>query len=298
MRYALMTEPQQGLSLRRDPGPGPHRRGGRARGLLPLRPLRQLPRRVRHADHRRLGHAGRPGARDRAIRLGVARLAGDLPHPGQPGQGHPDGRRDERRTGRGRLRRRLERGRARASWASRSRRSASATTCSRSRWRSSTACGPSPTAGRTTATHWQVARLDAPRRDRRGAAAATRTSSSAARAGPRLAALVARYGDEFNLNSASPDDALRRPTRRVRAACRDDRPRSGRGGLLGHDRRARGRDRGRPASARRRPAGALGQARCRWRRVARRAARTLDHGHAGRGPRAGATRSKRPASSG
>ncbi len=36
--------------------------------------------------------------------------------------------------------------------------------------------------------------------------------------GPRLAALVARYGDEFNLNSASPDDA---PAAygRVRAAC-------------------------------------------------------------------------------
>ena len=36
--------------------------------------------------------------------------------------------------------------------------------------------------------------------------------------GPRLAALVARYGDEFNLNSASPDDA--EPAyARVRAAC-------------------------------------------------------------------------------
>jgi F420-dependent oxidoreductase-like protein len=36
--------------------------------------------------------------------------------------------------------------------------------------------------------------------------------------GPRLAAMVARYGDEFNLNSASPDDA---PAAygRVRAAC-------------------------------------------------------------------------------
>jgi len=37
--------------------------------------------------------------------------------------------------------------------------------------------------------------------------------------GPRLATLVARYGDEFNLNSASPDDA---PAAygRVRAACK------------------------------------------------------------------------------
>jgi alkanesulfonate monooxygenase len=37
--------------------------------------------------------------------------------------------------------------------------------------------------------------------------------------GPRLAELVARYGDEFNLNSASPDDAPE-AYERVRAACR------------------------------------------------------------------------------
>lgn len=38
--------------------------------------------------------------------------------------------------------------------------------------------------------------------------------------GPRLASLVARYGDEFNLNSASPDDALD-AYGRVRAACEE-----------------------------------------------------------------------------
>jgi F420-dependent oxidoreductase-like protein len=38
--------------------------------------------------------------------------------------------------------------------------------------------------------------------------------------GPRLAALVARYGDEFNLNSASPDD-VPAAYARVRAACAD-----------------------------------------------------------------------------
>src|SRR3990170_8737572 len=38
--------------------------------------------------------------------------------------------------------------------------------------------------------------------------------------GPRLAKLVARYGDEFNLNSASPDDAP--PAyERVRSAARE-----------------------------------------------------------------------------
>lgn len=38
--------------------------------------------------------------------------------------------------------------------------------------------------------------------------------------GPRLAGLVARYGDEFNLNSASPEDAPE-AYGRVRAACED-----------------------------------------------------------------------------
>ena len=38
--------------------------------------------------------------------------------------------------------------------------------------------------------------------------------------GPRLASLVARYGDEFNLLSASPDDAPAAYAR-IRAACRD-----------------------------------------------------------------------------
>ena len=38
--------------------------------------------------------------------------------------------------------------------------------------------------------------------------------------GPRLAALVARYGDEFNLNSASPEDAPK-AYGRVRAACEE-----------------------------------------------------------------------------
>ena len=37
---------------------------------------------------------------------------------------------------------------------------------------------------------------------------------------PRLAAIVARYGDEFNLNSASPDDATS-AYRRVRDACKE-----------------------------------------------------------------------------
>ena len=65
--------------------------------------------------------------------------------------------------------------------------------------------------------HWQVRGRSATARSP-AAAGAIRTSSSAARAAPRLAGLVARYGDEFNLNSASPDDAPDAYAR-VRAAC-------------------------------------------------------------------------------
>ena len=59
--------------------------------------------------------------------------------------------------------------------------------------------------------------------------------------GRRLSALVARYGDEFNLNSASPDEAPEAYAR-IRAAC-GGRARPRRPRLLGDDRRPRGRDR-------------------------------------------------------
>ena len=61
--------------------------------------------------------------------------------------------------------------------------------------------------------------------------------------GPRLARLVARYGDEFNLNSASPDDAPEAYAR-VRAACAEIGRDAGRGRVLGDDRRPGRRDRG------------------------------------------------------
>ena len=102
--------------------------------------------------HRRLGGPRRPGARDvDADRAGRAGQPGHVPPPRQLREGGHDGRRDERRADRGRRGRRLERGGAPASWASRSRRSPSAPTCWRSSSRSSTASGPSPTAGRSTA---------------------------------------------------------------------------------------------------------------------------------------------------
>ena len=97
----------------------------------------------------------------------------------------------------------------------------------------------------------------------------------------RAAALVARYGDEFNLNSASPDEAPGAYAR-IRAAC-GGRARPRRPRLLGDDRRPRGRDR---RGSRTRVAdllGALGQGVAdpeAWLADRR---RRLDHGHPGRG---------------
>ena len=84
MRFVLMTEPQQGMSLRRPAGDRQARRGERLRRVLPLRPLRELPGRGRQADHRRLDRRRRAGPRDRADRARRARLAGDVPPSGQP----------------------------------------------------------------------------------------------------------------------------------------------------------------------------------------------------------------------
>ena len=60
MRYALMSEPQQGLTYDEILALA---RAAEAAGLeayLPLGPLRIVPRAGRPADHRRLGHARRP----------------------------------------------------------------------------------------------------------------------------------------------------------------------------------------------------------------------------------------------
>ena len=113
MRFALMTEPQQGIDYRGDPRHRPGGGGGRVRGVLPLGPLRQLPGPGRTAHHRCLGDARGSGARDAAHPARHARVARHVPHPGRVRQGRGDRGRDERRAGRGRRRRRLERRRAR-----------------------------------------------------------------------------------------------------------------------------------------------------------------------------------------
>ena len=103
-----------GPDLRRAAGRRPSGRGGRVRDAVPLRPLRELPRRHRRADHRRLGRARRPRPGHDAHRARDPRVARHVPQPRQPRQGRDHRRRDERRPGRGGRRSRLARGRASA----------------------------------------------------------------------------------------------------------------------------------------------------------------------------------------
>ena len=159
MRFALMTEPQQGLSYDDILAAA---RAAEAAGLervLPLRSLPQLSRSLRPAHHRRLGHPGRAGARDQR-RSTSARSSRRSPS-GIPGNfakivGHR--RRDERRPPRGRHGCRLvRRGTPRARVPVRHR-CPSDTTGSRRRSPSSTACGPNRTVGASRAGAGRSAR--------------------------------------------------------------------------------------------------------------------------------------------
>ena len=211
-----MSEPQQGLTYAEILALARTAEDAGFESFLPIRPLRQLPRRGRPADHRRVDHARRAGARDDAHRPGHARLAGDLPLAGQPGQGRHDCRRDERWPRRAGPGRRLERC---SSTPARPRvpgRRASASTCSRSSSRSSTACGPSRTAGvrRRALAGARCAFLP----KARGARGPSPSEHDRRRRGEARAwrALVARYADEINITSATPS-AVERGLRARRA---------------------------------------------------------------------------------
>ena len=82
MRFALMTEPQQGLSLRRPPGDRPASGGERLRGVLSGPTTSPASPGCRAADDRRLDDPRRPRPRDPADRAGRPRLAGHVPAPG------------------------------------------------------------------------------------------------------------------------------------------------------------------------------------------------------------------------
>ena len=121
MRFALMIEPQQGLTYAEQLAIVQRAEAVGLRVVLPVGPLPELPGAVRRADDRRLGGPRRARPRDDDDHARHARLAGHVPAGRQPRQGRHDGRRDERRPGRVRARRRLERAASIASSGCRSR---------------------------------------------------------------------------------------------------------------------------------------------------------------------------------
>ncbi len=113
MRFALMTEPQQGYSYQDilDTALTAERLGFET--FFRSDHYSSFPGAQRPRHHRRLDDAGRPGPRHEAHRSRLHGLARDLPHPRLLRQGRGHGRRDERRPRRDGRGRRLERGRAR-----------------------------------------------------------------------------------------------------------------------------------------------------------------------------------------
>ena len=243
MRFALMIEPQQGLTYDEQ--------------LAIVRRAEDVGfESFFRSDHYQSfpGPAGSPTTDAWAVLAGLARetttdrarharLAGHVPADRQPREGRDDGRRDERRPGRVRPRRRLERRRARASWACRSRRSRSGPTCSRSSSPSSTGCGASPTAGRSRASTSRIQDAQFHPKPVAGPGRPTSAERRVAAAAPRRRRGIAAV------------DADRRPLRRrvqplvvvagrspatkfaaARRGLRGDRPRPGDDGPLGDGR--------------------------------------------------------------
>ena len=203
----------------------PAHRGARLRRVLPLRPLPAHRRgRARARLDRRVDDARRARPRDVAHPARHARHAGDVPAPRAARDPGRAGRRDERRPRRARPRRGLVRRASTRRTASRSRRPATASRCSRSSSRSSPALWTTP-AGETfsfAGKHYQLddsPALPKPVQQPRppiiiGGWGTKRT--------PRLAA---RYADEFNMPFA-PRRLLPRRLRPRARRVREDRPRS------------------------------------------------------------------------
>ena len=209
MRFALMIEPQQGMSYGDQLAVAKRAEANGFEALFRSDHYASFPGAGRHADHRRLDRPRRAGPRDRADRARRARVAGHVPAPRHLRQGRHDRRRDERRPDRGRRRAPAGTTSSIASSACRSRRSRSGPTCSRTSWRSCTACGASRTAGRSTGTRRPGRGRAVPARSRWTSRADRRTPIGGAR--PRIivgrqgspAVVPARgalYADEFNLS--------------------------------------------------------------------------------------------------
>ena len=112
MRFALMIEPQMGLTYDDQLAVARRAEAAGFETLFRSDHYESFPGRLGRAHHRCLDGRRRPGARHDDHRPRRAGLARDVPDARQPRQGGDHGRRDERRAHRGRPRRRLARGRA------------------------------------------------------------------------------------------------------------------------------------------------------------------------------------------
>ena len=98
MRFALMIEPQMGLTYDEQLADRPARRGGRLRDPVPVRPLRELPGRESGGRRPTPGRSSPGLARD-TTRIGLGVLVSPVTFrtPGQPRQGR--GRRSDEMSG-------------------------------------------------------------------------------------------------------------------------------------------------------------------------------------------------------
>ena len=285
MRFALMLEPQQGLTY------GEQLAIARRAESVGFEALFR-------SDHYQSfpGPAGRPTTDAWAVLAGPgaghdddparrARLAGHVPAARQPREGRDDGRRDERRPARGRARRGLERRRA-----SPARLPVPADRRAGGHARGAAgdpprALGASPTAGRSrAATTGSRTRCSARKPVVRPSARTRPPIIVGGEGTPRSMRIAARYADEFNVIVARTRRAVDAKFARARRGVRGDRPRPGDDRALGDGRRA-GRP-GRGASVERRGARSWPPSTSRrqgeaWFADARDA---LDHRDAGRGP--------------
>ena len=201
-----------GRDLGRLGPPRAARRGDRPRGPLQSDHYGDHPRRRRRA--RCMGDAGRARRGHRAHPPRRARLAGDLPPP-ERARAHGY----DRRPHLGRARRRghglglVRQGTSRT--ASRSSTGGSASTCSPSRWRSSSAPGPGSASTREGAAYELRDRAALPRPLQQPHPARARQQREVA-----FAALAARYASEVNTLGATNDELRERKTRLDRA-CAD-----------------------------------------------------------------------------
>ena len=233
MRFALMTRAPAGDELRRPAGVGEAAEANGFDAFFRSDHYASFPGAAGQPDDRRLDRPRRPGPRDdRADRPRRARLAGHVPPPRRPRQGRHDRRRDERRAGRGRRRRRLERRRAPPARAARSRRSRSGRTCWRTSSRSSTACGASPTAGRSRASPGSGSRTPCSARGRSTCRAGRRPRRAASGRGSSSAAAGrhARIGSPRAMRTSSTSARPHR-TGRSRSG-RSSTRRAGRSGAI------------------------------------------------------------------